>query len=95
MVAFVVLVGCKKQIVEPALAQTGNPTTEPPAEESVPDIGLSECLNDVKATNPEMTDQQVNDNCQTVLAVNTGDASYCDKVSAGFKENCLAAILPI
>ncbi len=56
----------------------------------IPDISISECLTQIKQTNPEMSDQDANDNCYSIEAVNKGDKSLCDKVSAGFRANCLA-----
>lgn len=56
----------------------------------IPDISISGCLTQIKQTNPEMSDQDAGDNCYSIEAVNKGDKSLCDKVSAGFRATCLA-----
>jgi hypothetical protein len=58
--------------------------------DTIPDISISECLAQIKATNPEMSDQDASDNCYTIEAINKGDSSLCDKVSASFRASCLA-----
>jgi hypothetical protein len=57
---------------------------------TIPALGLEECLAQIKQTNPEMPDQDARDNCLIIDAVNKGDASICNQVSAGFKAVCLA-----
>lgn len=56
----------------------------------IPDISVAECLTAIKQTNPEMSDQDAKDNCYIIEAVNKADKSLCNKVSAGFKSDCLA-----
>ncbi|MBW2980550.1 hypothetical protein KY360_03980 [Candidatus Woesearchaeota archaeon] len=56
----------------------------------IPDVSISECKYEAKAANPEMSEQDVNDNCYTIEAVNKGDKALCDQVSEGFRANCLA-----
>jgi hypothetical protein len=56
----------------------------------IPDISIDECLTQIKQDNPEMPDQAARDNCWSIEAVNKGDKSLCNKVSEGFRDNCLA-----
>jgi hypothetical protein len=56
----------------------------------IPEIDISECLAQIKTTNPSMTEQQANDNCYILEAVNKNDPSICEQVSSSFKELCLA-----
>ena len=56
----------------------------------MPDMGVSECLSEITQTNPEMSEQQAQDNCYTVDAVNKNDISICDKVSENTRANCLS-----
>ncbi len=56
----------------------------------IPDISVKECLDQIKETNPEMTEQQALDNCYAIEAVNKNDPSLCDKVSEEFRAACLA-----
>ena len=56
----------------------------------IPDITPNECLTQIKQVNPEMSNQDANDNCYSIEAVNKNDKSLCDKVSEGFRANCLA-----
>jgi peroxiredoxin len=58
--------------------------------DTIPDIGISDCLTQIKSTNPEMSDRAASDNCYTVEAINKNDKSLCDKVSSDFRANCLA-----
>ena len=78
------------QIQEPAIIQT-EPEGKLAKDEidTIPDISISECLTQIKQTNPEMSDQDANDNCWTIEAVNKNDVSLCDKVSASLKDICL------
>ena len=56
----------------------------------IPNISIQDCLEDIKETNPEMSDQAANDNCYTIEAVNKNDPSLCDNVSESFKAICLS-----
>ena len=56
----------------------------------IPLISVRDCLEQIRVTNPNMTEQQANDNCYAIEAVNKNDASLCNKVSEGFRELCLA-----
>jgi len=56
----------------------------------IPDISIQQCLDEIKSVNPEISDQAANDNCYSIEAVNKDDKSLCQRVSEGFRENCLA-----
>ncbi|MFC1696700.1 hypothetical protein ACFL1H_00045 [Nanoarchaeota archaeon] len=55
-------------------------------------ITMDECVEGIKAENPDKTAEELNDYCYTVLAMDSGDASYCDKASDEFKQICLEAM---
>jgi len=56
----------------------------------IPDISIDECLTQIKETNPEMSDQDANDNCYAIEAVNKQDKSLCDKIINGnIRSACL------
>ena len=84
IIALIALTGCQKQ------AATEEGILSADKVDVIPDISTSECLSQIKQTNPEMSDQDANDNCYSIEAVNKDDESLCDKVSAGFRANCLA-----
>ena len=67
---------------------TGDPSTQPTESEDISSITLSECLSQIRETNPEMTDQQASDNCYTVEAINKNDKSLCAEVSEEFRSLC-------
>ena len=56
----------------------------------MPDISFDNCVSEVMQTNPEMTEQQAQDNCYTIEAVNKNDASICEEVSESMRANCLS-----
>ena len=56
--------------------------------ESLPDTSLEECVEQVKTTNPGMTDQQAKDNCYIITAVKNNDKSLCSQVSEIFRAAC-------
>lgn len=76
------------------------PTTQPTEGEGtlsadqvdvIPDIELSDCLQQIKATNPEMSGSDTQDNCIAIEAVNKGDKALCNQiVSPEIKQACLA-----
>jgi hypothetical protein len=74
------VIGCQTQKEETILAGDVD---------VVPDIDISQCLSQIKQTNPEMTDQEAKDNCYTIEAVNKVDKSICNKVSEEMRTNCL------
>lgn len=82
IVTLVTVIGCEVQEEGPKLAAD--------KVDIIPDVSISECLTQIKATNPEMSDQDANDNCYAIEAVNKGDSSLCGRVSEGFRANCLA-----
>lgn len=90
IIAIVVMVlGQPSAITEEREAELNPSVQAPEFTEGVPDITIQECLTQIKATNPEMTDQQANDNCYTIEAVNQNDPSLCEQVSEGLRQNCL------
>ena len=80
IIALIALTGCKIEEQRLSADQV----------DVIPDISVNECLIQIKQTNPEMSDQDANDNCYSIEAVNKNDRSLCGKVSAGFKATCLA-----
>jgi len=55
----------------------------------IPEINLDDCMSQIRATNPDMSEQDANDNCYTIEAVNQKDSSICSRVSDSFRPNCL------
>jgi hypothetical protein len=82
IITLVTLIGCKPEVKGPKVSAD--------KVDIIPSIDVSECLAQIKQTNPEMSDQAANDNCYTIEAINEGDKSLCDKVSESFRANCLA-----
>ena len=80
----ITLVGCQQQVVEE------QETSAEQDIDTIPDISITDCLTQIKQTNPEISDQAASDNCWTIEAVNKGDSSLCDEVSSSLKSACLA-----
>ena len=76
--------------VPPSEMPTPTPVTpiELTKVEEIPSMSLNECLTQIKVANPEMHDQQAQDNCYMIEALNTNDKGLCDKVSEGFRPVC-------
>jgi len=83
IITLVTLAGCKQEAVREGKIAADTV-------DIVPEMSISECLAQIRQTNPEMSDQDANDNCYTLEAVNKGDKSLCDRVSQGLRANCLA-----
>jgi hypothetical protein len=82
ILTLITLTGCKVQEEELKLSAD--------KVDVIPDMGVSECLAQIKQTNPEMSDQAANDNCNAIEAVNKEDKSLCDKiVNRNIKSACL------
>ena len=62
----------------------------PDGVDTMPNMGFNRCLSEISQTNPEMTEQQIQDNCYTIDAINKNDISICDKVSEDARANCLS-----
>ena len=59
--------------------------------DTIPNISQSECLQQIRVTNPEMSDQDANDNCLAIEAVNKNNKELCDEiVNSDIKQACLA-----
>ncbi|MFQ5647966.1 MAG: hypothetical protein ACE5FW_01905 [Candidatus Aenigmatarchaeota archaeon] len=86
--AVLLVAGCTAP--EPA-APTGEVIGRLAADQTdwIPSISYQDCLVQIKETNPEMTDQQAQDNCLTIEAINTNDSSLCEQVSETLRQNCL------
>lgn len=56
----------------------------------MPDMGFDKCLEEIREVNPGMTEQQAQDNCYTIEAINKNDASICEEVSESMRANCLS-----
>ena len=85
IIALIALTACQKQQI---VTEEGVLSAD--KVDVIPDISISECLTQIKQTNSEMSNQDANDNCYTIEAVNKNDKSLCDNVSAGFRPSCLA-----
>lgn len=84
VVAFLLLTG------KPEPEATG-PKLSADKVDVIPNIPIQECLDQIKTTNPEMSDSVAQDNCWAIEAVNKGDSSLCDEISsADVKTACLA-----
>lgn len=79
-------------VAGPKQVPTGVPSTEPPVfTEGVPDIGLTECLSQMREANPAMLEQDVRDNCYLIDAVNQDEILICENiVNAAIKDACTA-----
>ena len=55
----------------------------------IPETDIEECLIQIKQTNPSMTEQDANDNCLIIEAVNKNDKNLCNGVTEDFRTNCL------
>lgn len=83
IITLIALVGCTQEAEE-------GPKVSADKVDLIPDINIDECMAQIRATNPEMSEQAANDNCYTLEAVNRDSKRLCNKVSEGFRGNCLA-----
>ena len=67
----------------------GEERRAPDGVDIMPNLKFKQCLSEIKKINPEMNEQQAQDNCYTVQAINENDVSICDKVSTSARTNCL------
>ena len=81
-------------------AETTPATTHPTAGEGtlsadqvdeIPDMAYAECMTEIKATNPDMSNADAKDNCLAIDAVNKANSSLCQQIiNPGIKQACLA-----
>ncbi|MBW2965630.1 hypothetical protein KY342_00835 [Candidatus Woesearchaeota archaeon] len=98
LIMVLVLAGCQQQVEQqatqpqqPAPTQPTTPKVSADNVDTIPQIDISACLAQIKQTNPEMSDQDANDNCYAIEAINKGDKSLCNRVvNADIKSACLA-----
>jgi hypothetical protein len=56
----------------------------------IPDVDIDECLTQIRQTNPDMTEQDANNNCLIIEAVNKNDKTLCDRIGGEFRASCFA-----
>jgi hypothetical protein len=67
----------------------GEEQIAPDGVDVLPELNYRQCLSEIKKTNPEMNEQQAQDNCYTLQAIQEDDITICDKVSRPARTNCL------
>ena len=82
IITLIALTGCAQEVQQEQKLSTDKV-------DLIPDINIDECLAQIKATNPEMSEQAASDNCYSLEAANKENKELCERVSEGFRATCL------
>ena len=97
----IILIGIITYYQEPATEDTSTEFPAVPGVEEegilsadgvdyIPEMTYDECITEIQATNPEMSDTDARDNCIAIDAITSGDISKCSGIiNLEIKQACI------